>query len=242
MINLRYLGLSAFELISDKGLNILIDPFISENPACPIKADEIKNANIILVTHGAFDHVGDSFELAKRTGALLVCGHEVSVNAMQEGVPENQIKRLSVGRTMSYEGIKIRSTPALHISFLEFNGKFASGQPLGFIIYTEDGTRIYHAGDTTIFSDLRLLSDLYHPQIALFPVEGMIEPLEAALAMQWLKPDIVIPTHYKSGSKNPVSFVEEVTRLASYVTPIIMKPGESLKYSKAKAEIMRNLK
>lgn len=240
MINLKYLGLSAFELITDRGLNILIDPFISENPSCPIKVEEIKKTDIILVTHGAPDHVGDSFELARRTGALLICGHEVSVNAVQEGVPEKQIKRLSVGRILNYEEIKIRSTPALHISFLEFDGKFASGQPLGFIIYTEEGIRIYHAGDTTIFGDLRLLGDLYRPHIALFPVEGMIEPMEAALAMQWIKPDIAIPTHYKGGSKRPMNFVDEVARLAPYVEPLIMKPGEILRYIKAKTEITRD--
>ncbi len=239
MISLRYLGLSAFELITDKGLIILIDPYLTGNPAAPVKPEEIKKADLILVTHGAPDHVGDSFDLARRTGALLICGHEVSVYALQGGVPEKQIKRLSVGRTLNYEGIKIRSTPASHISFLEFDGKFASGQPLGFVIFTEEGTRIYHAGDTTLFGDLSLLGELYHPHIALFPIEGMLEPLEAAMAMRWIRPDVVVPTHYKIGSKRPLSFIEEVNRLAPYVEPLNMKPGEILRFTRAKTEIVQ---
>ncbi len=117
----------------------------------------------------------------------------------------------------------MRTTDAHHTSFFESEpGLYLSGPPLGFVITTEENIRIYHPGDTCIFSDMKLIAELCHPQIAMMPVDAVLpetpaemSPLDAALATQWIGPDVVVPMHYYPESKNP----EEFQNLAAILAP-----------------------
>ena len=178
MLKMRFLGVSAFEIETAGGMRILIDPYITGNPDCPIAADDIEKSDLILVSHSAWDHVGDSIELAKRTGAVFMSGHDVHALAQREGVPKEQIMGTQPGATRGVvaagESVRVRATVAHHASFMSpEEGVYLSAPPLGFVIYTEDGVRIYHPGDTCLFSDLKLIAELCHPQVLMIPVDSV---------------------------------------------------------------------
>lgn len=231
MVQIRFLGISAFEIVTRDELRIFIDPCLNRNPLSPIRAEEIGEADLILVSHGAWDHVGESIDIARRTGAVFMSGHDVRALAEREGLPKSQILGTQPGATREVRGVKVRATVAHHASFISpGNDVYMSSPPLGFVIYTEDGIRIYHPGDTCLFGDLRLIAELCHPQVVMMPVDSVLpetpaemSPLEAALATQWLGPDVVIPIHYFPESKNPEEFARHAETLAPG-TRVLLRP------------------
>lgn len=242
-ITFRYLGISAFEIgETTKKIKILTDPCISKNILCPITIDDITDVDIILVTHGAVDHMGDAIELQQKTDSYLVCGSDVGVHAKNKGVKKERITPMIWGDEVEVCGIKIKCLECKHISL--FHSKtvqpWLTGIPVSFLIHLE-GARIYHVGDTAIFSDLKLFGDLYRPNIALIPVSGSLRvtggyghlpPFEAALATQWIGAEIAIPTHYDPEQFEDVSsYAEYVKLLAPSVRVTIMEPGEEVSYN-----------
>lgn len=236
-VKLTYLGISAFELTTEKGRKILIDPCISRNPTCPVKVKDIKEIDLILVTHGAWDHLGDTIEIARNTNSKLICGSDVKAHAIKNGIPKENIESLPWGglctHFMNSLGIKVRAVESKHTSFLESNGEHLSSPPLGYVIYADPNVRIYHPGDTALFSDLKLIGEMCRPNIALFPVgasseNGHIEitPIEAAIAIGWIGPNIAIPIHYVHES-DAREFIEQARTIAPNVKTIHLTPGAS---------------
>lgn len=223
MVKVRFLGHAAFEIKGSK--NILIDPFLTGNPSAAAKPEDFERVDLILVTHAHGDHIGDAVEIAKHTGAKIVAMYDIA-NYLVENNRGITTIGMNYGPT-EVEGVKIVQVPAWHSSS---NGKYEIGSACGFIVEL-DGVKIYHAGDTFIFRDMELFAELYGIDVALLPIGGhfTMGPLEAAKAVEFLKPKYVIPMHYNTFppiEKDPEEFKELVGDKANVV---ILKPGEVFK-------------
>ena len=164
---LRFLGAAGYEIAGSRG-RILIDPFLAGNPAAPCGADDLATPDVILVTHGAPDHLGDTAAIAARTGAPVICGADVRALLLDGGLPASQVRATIWGIVVEVAGLVIRPVESHHWSAVTLaSGAIVTGTPLGFIVEPEAGTRIYHLGDTAIFGDLRLIGELYRPTVAI---------------------------------------------------------------------------
>ncbi|MBC7092061.1 MAG: metal-dependent hydrolase, partial [Nitrososphaeria archaeon] len=215
-IKLKFYGISFFE-IEANGVKIVVDPCIEGNILCPIRVEDLKQVDLILVTHGAPDHMGNAIEIQKRTGATLVSGPGVREHAIRSGVNKDDTISVLWGDFIEVKGVKIQCVECRHISFFKSGDIFISDLPLSFIIGPEEGVRIYNMGDTALFSDIRLIGELYQPNIMLVPIGGTpkltggwthLAPREASLAVQWVHPEIVIPTHFDPKSNDVKDFIE----------------------------------
>lgn len=198
-VAITWLGHSTFHIKLASGEVILIDPWLEGNPSHP-KGFSIDRVDLLLITHGHFDHSGDAVALAKRFTPATISIFEVSSWLGSKGV-EN-LSPMNKGGTQTVDvagGIKVTMTHAQHSSSIEDNGKVIyAGEPAGFVVGLPDGRRFYHAGDTCVFSDMELIHELYQPELAMLPIGDhfTMGPREAALACKFLKPKTVIPMHY----------------------------------------------
>jgi L-ascorbate metabolism protein UlaG (beta-lactamase superfamily) len=210
---IRFFGVAAFELITGDGQHILIDPFLDDNPASPITHDQLERVDLILVSHAAWDHLGDTEHIARRTGAPVVCGGEIKNYLLAKGLPTEQVRATTWSIAVEVAGITVYPVECHHWSQLRMpDGSYASGVPMSFVVYLDD-CRFYHYGDTAIFSDLKLIAELHRPTIGCLgmtePWEivhrvpgpgklltGEMSPREAALGAQWLGLQTVLPCHY----------------------------------------------
>lgn len=235
-IKINYLGHSCFLIETLTGKRLLVDPWLRENPYAVVQPENLKNIDMIAVTHGAFDHLGNAVEICKSNDCKLFCGSEVALYAMDNGVTKDKIKILIYGTTWNYEGIEIRAVEAKHISIVPYQNQKLSGSALSYIFRMEDGTGIYFSGDTSIFSDLKLFGQLYPVDIALIGMDNLpgcpreMSGWEAALAVQWLGVKYAIPMHYPHDSKDPEEFQNALEKTS--ITPILLKPGQNFMYSK----------
>ncbi len=195
-LQLVWFGHSAFSITSPGGKNILIDPWL-ENPKAPPEAKELSKVDLILVTHGHSDHVGNTVELSKRFGAKVLAIYEVYAYLQSHGVTTAQ--GMNKGGTVDVLGMKVTMVDAKHSSGIDSNGSMSpGGEAAAFVVEFENGFTLYHAGDTTVFSDMKLIGELYRPQAALLPIGGLytMGPREAALACKLLNPRFIIGMHY----------------------------------------------
>src|SRR3989339_634319 len=161
-MKIRWLGHSAF-LLHGKD-RILIDPFLTGNPKAAVKPEEV-DCDIICVTHGHFDHLGDAVSIARRTGAEVACIVEMSLYLEK---CEVKATGFNLGGTIKLRDTKISMVPAFHSSSIGAPGlEFSAAMPTGMVI--DSGKVVYHAGDTTVFGDMKLVGDLYEPEVALLP-------------------------------------------------------------------------
>ena len=227
-VSVTFYGHAAFKLAGD-GLNVLIDPWLS-NPALNTPLEQVGQVDLILVTHGHADHVGETVALAKQTGAPVLAIHELSVILANQGAP--QVIGMNKGGTVPFHGLKVTMTNAVHSSAVDEGGKLiAAGDPGGFVIKFPNGFTAYHAGDTAVFKDMELIRELYQPELAMLPIGShyVMNPVEAALACRLLKPKWVIPMHYGTF---PVltGTPEELKELikGEDIEVIALKPGETV--------------
>ena len=202
--------------------NVLIDPFVP-NPLCNLPFDEIMGGvDVIAVTHGHADHLGNTEDLAKSYNVPVVTNHEISVYLSEKGV--NAVG-MNIGGTIEINGAKITMVKAEHSS--DISPTISGGVAAGFII----NDRVYHAGDTGLFGDMELIGEIYAPQIALLPIGGRYTMGidEALVAIELIYPEIVIPMHYNTFPLIEVDvneFVEKAEALG--VEVIVPKVGEPL--------------
>ncbi len=218
-MQLTWLGHSCVLLSGSR--KVLIDPFLEGASVLGTDPD------IVAVTHGHDDHMGETVALHKKTVAIT----EIAKYLKQKGL---DAEGMNIGGTMTLDGISFTMTPALHSSFIEEAGLgFAGGAAAGYVIGM-DGVRVYHAGDTGLFSDMKLIGELYHPDIALLPIGGRytMGVAEAMMAANFIGAKITIPIHYNTWDKiaaDPVSLKKAVERTTD-LSVVILRPGESVRY------------
>jgi L-ascorbate metabolism protein UlaG (beta-lactamase superfamily) len=225
-VKITWLGHAAFLLEADK--KVLIDPFISSNPVAPCSPEEL-SPDIIAVTHGHGDHLGDTIEIGARTGCRIFSIHEVANYIKSKGV---FAEGMNMGGTVNVEDITLTMTHALHSSSIDAAGfSFDGGSPAGFVIGI-GGHTIYHAGDTGVFGDMQLIGELYNPDIALLPIGDRFTMgiNEALKAVELIRPQIVVPMHYNTFDvirQNPIAF-KQLVEAKTEAKVFIMKPGDSI--------------
>jgi L-ascorbate metabolism protein UlaG (beta-lactamase superfamily) len=198
MASLTWLGHAAFLLVSDEGKRIYVDPWLAGNPKTPASEQQPEHVDIIAVTHGHSDHVGDTVELSKRfPDAEIVAQVEVKGWLGGQGaLIANQLPGLNKGGTREIDGIHFTLVNAFHSSSSDA-GEYL-GEPCGFVIRLEGGRAVYFAGDTCVFGDMGLIRRLYAPDYAVLPIGDFFTmgPREAALALELLGNPACIPCHY----------------------------------------------
>ncbi len=220
-ISFQWLGHSA-SLLQINGVNILIDPFLTDNPLAAITADEVP-ADFILISHGHGDHVGDTVAIAKRTGARVITNFEIGSWLSNQGV-EN-IEGMNTGGTFYADQFSVRLTMAVHGSDLPDGSN--GGLAHGFMITTQEA-RIYFAADTDLFYEMQLYGE-EGIDLAVLPIgDYFTMGLERSIqAVQWLKPRMVIPIHYNTFPpivQNAKEWAEMVNNQTT-ATPIVLDPG-----------------
>jgi len=257
MTQIRFFGVAAYEIITSSGQHILLDPFLDDNPGSPVSSHELERVDLILVSHAAVDHLGDTEAIAKRTGAPVICGGEVKAYLTAKGIPAEQIRATTWGIRVEVAGVEVQPVECHHWSQIKMpDGTFASGVPMAFVVYADQDVRFYHYGDTAIYSDLKLIKELYQPTIGCIgianPLEilernpmpgqmltGEMSPREGLLAAQWLGLETVLPCHY-IGTDNPDLdefkrlYKEAKARGEKLPESVVMKPGEVLEHVSGK--------
>ena len=191
-----WLGHSFVRIDTARGKTLLIDPFV-KNPKFPRGADDFGHVDQILVTHGHFDHLGQAVELAKQYDATIVASHELTQYAQHMGI--KKVVGFNRGGTVDVDGIKHSLVPASHSGGIDAaDGTVWGGEANGFVTLLEDGTKFYHSGDTTLFSDLRLIRELHEPRFGFLSIGGhyTMGPKDAARAVEWLGLTSVVPIHW----------------------------------------------
>ncbi|MGZ7047727.1 MAG: metal-dependent hydrolase [Methanobacterium sp.] len=231
-MEIEWFGHSAFQIVTDENLKILIDPFISNNPVCPVAVEEIE-ADIICVSHGHADHFGDTMEIANRTGAVIIGNHEHSVYLAKQGF---EAMGMNMGGTIYIHDIKITMVNSIHSSDMDFIEEMpAGGSSCGYIIQLENNRKIYHSGDTGIFGDMKtVIRDIYKPDIALLPIGDRFTmgPFEASIAAAWIDAKVIIPMHYNTFpiiEQDPERYANIVESINKDKKVVILEPGQLYK-------------
>lgn len=215
-MKLTWLGHACFCIEGSR--KVLVDPFV---PSGEIRADP----DIVAITHGHGDHLGEAIRLGKRTVAV----NEIAKFLASKGV---HAEGMNIGGTIHVEGVEFTMVPAIHSSWLEAAGPFCyGGIACGYVIRM-DGIGIYHAGDTALFSDMKLIGELYRPEVALLPIGGRFTmgPREAMMAAEFIGAPLVVPMHYSTWPailQDPTEFKRAIERTTD-MRVLILSPGESV--------------
>ncbi|HLH36520.1 MAG TPA: metal-dependent hydrolase [Alloacidobacterium sp.] len=226
-----WLGHAAVYISTAKGTSILIDPFISANPKYPKGHKLPEKIDLILATHGHGDHISDLVDTAKKHNAIVVGIPEIVGWAQSKGV-KNGVG-MNMGGTWRHEDIAVSMVEARHSSGIADGDKSVyGGEPVGFVLTIENGPVLYHAGDTAVFSDMQLIREFYHPELAMLPIGDhyTMGPKGAALAAKFLGVKTVLPIHY--GTFPILTGTPEELKKHLEGTGIEVKaisPGESLR-------------
>jgi L-ascorbate metabolism protein UlaG (beta-lactamase superfamily) len=238
--------------LTAEGRRVLIDPYLDENPVSPIKVADLDRLDLLLVTHAAYDHLGDTEAILRRFPDLpLLCGADVRGYLMYRGIDGDRLRAIPWGMTVEEAGVRVRPVESRHWSYIQTeDGRAFSSIPLGFIVYAGDGHRVYHSGDTALFSDLKLIGELYQPTVGLINVgvprehrggehgvpaylTGEMDAQEAAMACRWLGVRYAVPCHHDDpGLAEIVRFKELLSEGCQAdedaPRPVVLSPGESL--------------
>jgi L-ascorbate metabolism protein UlaG (beta-lactamase superfamily) len=213
-----WLGQSAFRITTPGGKVIVTDPYLIKNPNTPAQykhLDALGRVDLLLVTHGHYDHIADAAALAKLNAIPMYAPGDLNMALTTLGVlPPKQLPRYAKGgRFTPLPGIKVTAVHADHSSVYVWHNPATDkdethpgGEPVSYIIELENGFRIWHMGDTTVFGDMKFISDYYKPDLVLIPIGGLtaMDPVDAAYATRELiKPKFAIPMHYGS---NPMAY------------------------------------
>jgi L-ascorbate metabolism protein UlaG (beta-lactamase superfamily) len=223
-----WLGHATFEIQFESGEVLVLDPWITGNPAYPA-GQEIKKADVIAISHGHFDHMADLVPLANKFDSNVIGIFEIASWAGSKGV-KNTVA-MNKGGTVDLGFVKLTMTHALHSSSIKDGDNILyGGEAAGYILTLKDGRRAYFAGDTAIFSDMKLYAEIYHPELAFLPVGDhfTMGPEEAAYAARMLGVKEIIPMHYGTFpmlTGHPEQLEEKLAGSGIHVRKV--KPGQS---------------
>jgi L-ascorbate metabolism protein UlaG (beta-lactamase superfamily) len=228
MAKLTWHGHACFEYETREG-KILIDPFLSNNPKADIGPDDVEGIDAIVVSHGHGDHWGDTVEIAKRTGAIVVAAYELAQLAIDQGC---QAHPLACGGGHQFDFGHVKLVPAAHGSMTEADPKYSTN-PCGIVI-TSESKDLYHAGDTALTADIKLLGELYSFDCVCLPIGDnfTMGPADALIAVQWLAPKLVVPMHYGTFeliAQDVGRWKTDVERLGN-TKCAALQPGESVEF------------
>ena len=230
-VDVIWLGHSTFLLTGPEGKKVLIDPWTRTNPVCPEAFHALK-PDVILITHGHNDHMGDVLDVVGSADIPVVCIHEIAMYLAQRGI--GSVIGMNKGGTIPVEAgnIAVSMTHALHSgAFVGDDGSIQYlGEPAGLVVHFSNGTRIYHAGDTCLFSDMSLIRDLWSPNVAILPIGGhyTMDPRQAAIACRFLQVETVIPCHFATFpvlTGTPEQFQNELVGMQVPVELVVFQIG-----------------
>ena len=234
MMNLQgaritWLGHATVLVQTAKGTNFLIDPFIAQNPKYP--KDFVLPAKIhyILLTHGHSDHIADAAPVAARHNSSVVAMFELAAYMAEKGGAHTI--GMALGGTVQLDDVAATMVEAIHSSSVQDEqGTHYVGVAAGFVLTITDGPVLYHAGDTAVFSDMKLIRELYRPEVAMLPIGGYytMDPREAAVAVRLLEPKLVLPLHF--GTFPPLTGTPDqlAALIDAGVQVVRLTPGESI--------------
>jgi len=226
-VPLTWLGHASFRLDSPGGKRIYVDPWLTGNPKCPEAEQQPERVDLIAVTHGHGDHVGDTVELWNKFKPPVIAPVELRAWLESQGVESDFPQNPNKGGTVTVDGVKLTLTDANHSSSTN-DGTYA-GEPTGIVLELEDGLSIYFAGDTNVFGDMALIRRIYEPDVAVLPIGGhfTMGPREAAVALELLGVKRCVPCHYGTFPLL-AGTPDELRKLASGVEIIAPEPGETV--------------
>lgn len=196
-VKLTWLGHSTFRIETPGGNTILVDPWVMNNPACPPGEKNVKKVDVMLCTHGHFDHIGDAAEIAKKHDPVVVGIFELCVWLNKKGA--RQISPMNKGGSQQVGDVRVTMVHADHSCGIQDGDQIIyGGEACGYVMEFANGLKIYHAGDTNVFGDMHIIHQLYAPEVVMLPVGDLftMSPREAAYACSLLRPKTVIPMHF----------------------------------------------
>jgi len=227
-VKLTWLGHATFRIETPDGQIVLVDPWVMGNPMCPESEKNVKKVDVLLCTHGHFDHIGDAVEIAKRHDPMVVGVYELCTWLQKKGA--KNISPMNKGGTQTVGDVRVTMVHADHSCGITDGDQIVyGGEACGYIIDFQNGLKIYHAGDTNVFGDMQIIRDLYAPDIAMLPIGDLftMSPREAAYACGLLRVKSVIPMHF--GTFPPlIGRPSQLKELVKGVEVVEMRPGQTL--------------
>jgi L-ascorbate metabolism protein UlaG (beta-lactamase superfamily) len=225
---LTWHGHANFQIHTADNVSILIDPWFEGNPSAPGSHQEAGRVDLVLVTHDHGDHTGQAVEICRATGAMVLANVETAGRLQELGIPGEQVVNgigINIGGTVEVMGIRATMVQAFHSS--------ATGSAVGYIVTLPDGYRLYHAGDTGLFSTMELWGRLYPMDLAMLPIGGVftMDPAQAAMACSLLRCRRVVPMHWGTFpvlEQNLERFRKELADRSPETELVAMRPGERI--------------
>ncbi len=242
-VEIHFLGHASFRFTVPDGQVIYFDPWLDDNPVCAVSLGDISEADVVCVTHGHVDHLGDAIELVKKTGATLIGSPEVAGYADTHGIGfDTDSCPLNIGGSATLSGVTYTMVRADHSTAMHgvaYKQGTAYAEPdgsvCGYVMTFDGGPVIYDTADTGVFGDMALISQLYAPDLVIMPVGGKytMGVKEAAMAAALTRPRAVIPCHYDT-FPNQAADIDDLRHRIADLTPrttvIELKPGDTISY------------
>jgi L-ascorbate metabolism protein UlaG (beta-lactamase superfamily) len=227
-IRLTWLGHATFRIETPGGRTLIVDPWIKGNPACPTADREVKKVDVLLCTHGHGDHIGDAVEIIEKHDPKVVGIFELCAWLQKKGA--KQTLAMNKGGTQAVDDVRVTMVHADHSCGIQDGDQIIyGGEACGYVIEFANGVKIYHSGDTNVFGDMRIIRELYAPEIVMLPIGDhyTMGPREAAYACNLLKPETLIPMHFGTFpalTGKPA----DLQKLVPETKVLEMKPGVTL--------------